>query len=61
MEGGKSRYKVKILPMSLEEKNNLSNLVVDEIVKFLFDLLSKESIKGLEREVNKKLLMIGDK
>ena len=61
MEGGKSRYKVTILPMSLEEENNLSNLVVDEIVKFLFDLLSKESIKGLESEVNKKLLMIGDK
>ena len=56
MEGGKSRYKVTILPMSLEEEKKLDNLVVDEIVKFLFDLLSKESIMGLEKEVSKKLL-----
>lgn len=56
MEGGKSRYKITILPMSLEDEKKLNNLIVDEVIKFLFDLLSNESIRGLEKEVSKKLL-----
>lgn len=56
MEASKSRYKVTILPMSLDLEKNFNNLVVDEVVKFIFELLSKESIKNLESEVTKKLL-----
>ncbi|PRR80871.1 hypothetical protein [Clostridium vincentii] len=56
MEAGKSRYKVTILPMSLDEEKNLNNLIVDEVIKFLLDILSNESIRGLEKEVSKKLL-----